>query len=131
MTIDDIIRDEKLQYDIIREAAKISALLSGKINKYEYLTVEEILSSNQRQVIELPKFTYSRLDKVFKKQINTNEHQGKKIKAIKDDKKQRDNKKQQGNNELLVSKEREIFKNIYNKRLNKIDELSKKMIMVT
>ena len=55
----------------------------------------------------------------------------KKIKAIKDDKKQRDNKKQQGNNELLVSKEREIFKNIYNKRLNKIDELSKKMIMVT
>ena len=49
----------------------------------------------------------------------------KKIKAIKDD------KKQQGNNELLVSKEREIFKNIYNKRLNKIDELSKKMIMVT
>ena len=131
MTIDDIIRDEKLQYDIIREAAKISALLSGKINKYEYLTVEEILSSNQRQVIELAKFTYSRLAKVFKKQINTNEHQGKKIKAIKDDKKQRDNKKQQGNNELLVSKEREIFKNIYNKRLNKIDELSKKMIMVT
>ena len=37
-----------------------------------------------------------------------------------------DNKKQLGNNELLLSKEREIFKNIPNKRLDKIDELSKK-----
>ena len=48
MTIDNKIRDEKLQYDISREAAKISALLSVKINKYEYLTGEEILPSNQR-----------------------------------------------------------------------------------
>ena len=38
MTIDDEIRDEKLQYDINREAAKISALSSSKINKYKYLT---------------------------------------------------------------------------------------------
>ena len=52
MTIDDKIRDEKLQYDINREAAKISALSSGKIDKYEYLTGEEILPSNQRQTIE-------------------------------------------------------------------------------
>ena len=42
MTIDDKIRDEKLQYDIIREVTKIPALSSGKINKYEYLTGEEI-----------------------------------------------------------------------------------------
>ena len=42
MTIDDHIRDEKLQYDITREAAKISALSSGKIDKYEYLTGDEI-----------------------------------------------------------------------------------------
>ena len=48
MTIDDKIRNEKLQYDINREAANISALLSGKIDKYEYLTGEEILPSNQR-----------------------------------------------------------------------------------
>ena len=41
MTIDDQIRDEKLQYDINREAAEISALLSGKIDKYEYLTGEK------------------------------------------------------------------------------------------
>ena len=47
MTIDDLIKDEKLQYDINREAAKISTFSSGKINKYEYLTDEEILPSNQ------------------------------------------------------------------------------------
>ena len=48
MTIDDQIEDEKLQYDINREAAKTSALSSGKTNKYEYLTGEEILPSNQK-----------------------------------------------------------------------------------
>ena len=52
MTINDQIRDEKLQYDISRKAAKISALSSAKIDKYEYLTGEEILPSNQRQIIE-------------------------------------------------------------------------------
>ena len=51
MIIDDQIRDEKLQYDITREAAKISALSSNKIGKYEYLTGEEILPSNQKQII--------------------------------------------------------------------------------
>ena len=49
MTIDDQIRDEKLQYDINREAAKISFLWSGKINKYEYPTGEEILPSNKKK----------------------------------------------------------------------------------
>ena len=49
MTIDDQVKDEKLQYDINREAAKMSALSSGKINKYEYLTGEEMLPSNQKQ----------------------------------------------------------------------------------
>ena len=47
MAIDDQIRDEKLQFDIKREAAKISALCSGKIDKYECLTGEEVLPSNQ------------------------------------------------------------------------------------
>ena len=46
MTINDKIEDEQLQYDINREAAKTSALSSGKIDKYEYLTVEEILPSD-------------------------------------------------------------------------------------
>ena len=84
MTIDDQIRDEKLQYDINREAAKISALSSGKIDKFEYVTGEEILpSSNQIQILEQAKFTYSPLGKTFEKQIKTIEDQGEKqIKAI-------------------------------------------------
>ena len=71
MTIDDQIRDEKLQYDINREAAKTSALSSGKINKYEYLTGEEILPSNQQQIVEQAKFTYFPLGKAFEKEIKT------------------------------------------------------------
>ena len=78
MIIDDQIRDKKLQYDINREAAKISALSSGKIDKYEYLTGEEILPSNQQQIIEQAKFTYSPLGKAFEKQIKTIEDQGQK-----------------------------------------------------
>ena len=76
MTINNQIRDEKLQYDINREAAKISALSSGKIDKYEYLTGEEILPSNQQQLIEQAKFTRSPLGKAFQKQIKTIEYQG-------------------------------------------------------
>ena len=78
MTIDDQIRDEKLQYDINREAAKISTLSSGKIDKYEYYKGEEILPSNQKQIIEQSKFTYSPFGKAFKKQIKTIEDQGEK-----------------------------------------------------
>ena len=52
MTIDDKIRDEKLKYDVNREATKISALSSDKIHKYEYLTGEDILPSNRQQIIE-------------------------------------------------------------------------------
>ena len=71
MIIEDQIKDEKIQYDINREAAKISALSSGKIDNYEYLIGEEILPSNQQQIIEQAKFTYSPLGKVFEK-INKN-----------------------------------------------------------
>ena len=59
MTIEDQIKDEKLQCDIHREAAKISALSSGKIDEYEYLTGEEILPSNQQQIIQQAIFAYS------------------------------------------------------------------------
>ena len=67
MTINDQIRDEKIQYDINREAAKISALSSGKIHKYEYLTGEDILPSHQQQIRQQAKFTYSPLEKTFEK----------------------------------------------------------------
>ena len=73
------VKDEKLQDDINREAAKISALLSGKIDKYEYLTGEEILPYDQSRIIEQAKFTYSPLGKAFEKQIKTIEEQGKKL----------------------------------------------------
>ena len=78
MTFEDQIRDEKLQYDINREAAKISALSSGKIDKYEYLTGEEILLPNQHQIIEQATFTYSPFRKAFEKQTKTIEDQVKK-----------------------------------------------------
>ena len=85
MVIDDQIRDEKLQYDINREAAKISALSSCEINKYECLTGEEILPSNQQQITEQAKFTYSPIGKAFGKQIKTIKDQGEKqIKAVQD-----------------------------------------------
>ena len=84
MTIIDQIRGEKLQYDINRKAAEISASSSGKIDKYEYLSSNEILPSNQ-QTIEQAKFTYSLLGRTFEKQIKTFEDQGEKqIKAIPD-----------------------------------------------
>ena len=75
----------RLQYDVNREAAKISPLSSGKIDKYKYLTGEEIFPSNQQKIIEQAKFTYSPLGKAFEKQTKTNEDQGKnQISAIKE-----------------------------------------------
>ena len=89
MTIHDKIRDEKPRYDINREAAKVSALSSGKINKYECLTGEEILPSDQRRVIEQANFTYSPSVKTLEKQTKAIEDQSKKqIKGIGDPGKQ-------------------------------------------
>ena len=83
MTIEDQIKDEKLQYDINREATKISALSSGKVDKYEYLTGEEILQSNQQQLIQQAKFNYSPLGKAIEKQRKTIEdHAKKQVEAI-------------------------------------------------
>ena len=69
MITDDKISDEKLQNDINKESAKPSALSSGKIDKYEYLTGDEMLPSNQRQIIEQATFSYFSLGKAFEKQI--------------------------------------------------------------
>ena len=69
MKIDDKIKDEKLQFDINREVAKI--------DKYEYLSAEEILPSDQSRIMEQAKFTYSPLGKAFEKQIKIIEEQGK------------------------------------------------------
>ena len=82
MTIDDEIRDEKLQYDINREAAKISALSSGKVDKYVFLTGEEMLPPDQIRVIKQAKFTYSPIGKAFEKQTKIDEQGKKQIYAI-------------------------------------------------
>ena len=85
MTINDQIWDEKIQYDIYRKAVKISALSSGKSCKYQHLTGEDILPSNQEQTIQQTKFTYSPLGKTFEKQIKKIEDQDEKqIKVIPD-----------------------------------------------
>ena len=82
MKIDEQIRDEKLQHDINKKAAEISNFSSCKIDKYEYLTGEEMLPSNQKQLIEEAKFTYSLLRKAFEKQITIEDQGEKQIKAI-------------------------------------------------
>ena len=120
MIINGQIRDEKLQYDINREAGKISAFSSGKIGKYEYLTGEDILQSNQQQIMGQAKFTYSPLGKAFEKQIKTIEDQGEKqVKALNTLK---------YNNQLTI--EDVIPKNALNndeakKQLDKIKEIEK------
>ena len=60
---------------LIERLQKYQNLSSGKIDKYKYLTGEEILPSNQKQIIEQAKFTYSPLGNAFKnkqKQLKTN-----------------------------------------------------------
>ena len=121
MRINDQIRDEKLWYDINRKASKISTLSSGKIHKYEYLTGEDILPSDQQQIIEQARFTYSLLGKAFEKQVKTIEDQGEKqVEALNTIK---------SNNQLTIKEV--ISKNALNndpakKELDKIKEIGKK-----
>ena len=107
-----MIRLEMKNLNINREAAKISTLSSGEIRKYEYLTGEDILLSNQQQVIEQAKFTYSSLGKAFEKEIKTIEDQGQKqIKAIQDQGQLKTIKKYDYDSEdtPFISKQKEIF----------------------
>ena len=127
MTINNQIRDEKLQYYINGEAAKISALSSGKTHKYEYLTGEDILPSNQQQIIEQAKFTYSPLGKAFEKQIKTIEYQGKKlVDALKflEPKEQTNPIDDKSNNQ---SRAAIIFNDLINKRKELTSELHGKV----
>ena len=121
----DQIKDEKLQYGINGEAAKISALSSGKLHKYDYLTGEDILPSNNQQIIEQARFTYSPLGKAFDKQIKTIEDQGKKqfdtLNTLKSD----------NNKELEIKNEDIIPKSAFasdeaKEELNKILKIEKK-----
>ena len=130
MTINDQIRDEKLQYDINWKAAEISALSSGKIHKYEYVTGKDILPSNQQQMIEEAKFTYSPLGKAFEKQIKTIEDQWEKqIKAIQDkgQVKAIDKYAYDADDTPFISKQKEIFNEIVDERSGKITDLDEKV----
>ena len=76
MTIEDQIKDEKLHYDINREAAKISALSSGKIDKYEYLTSEEYchrINDKLLNKLNLLILLWEKLLKNKQKQLNIKE----------------------------------------------------------
>ena len=129
MTTEDQIKDEKLQYDINREAVKISALSSSKIDKYEYLTGEEILPTNQQQIIEQAKFTYSPLGKSFQKQTKTIEDQGEKqIKAIQDKRSIKSIEKFNYDIKYspIVLKEKEIYNKLTEESFEKINNLDKK-----
>ena len=124
MTIDDQIRDEKLQYDINREAVKILALSSSNINKYEYLTGPEILPSNQKQVIEQAKFTYSHLGKAFEKQTKTIEDQGEKqVKATQN----QGQIKTIESNEGADNESHKTFDELLHKRISEIKGLSRQI----
>ena len=132
MAINDQIKDQKLQYNINREAAKICALSSGKLHWYEYLTGEDILPSNQQQIIEQTKFTYSPLGKAFDKQRKTIEDQGKKqidaLSTLKSDnnitieKYIYDPKDSQ-----FISRQKEIFNKFVDERIEKITDLDEKV----
>ena len=123
MTINDQIRDEKLRYDINREAAKISALSSGKIHKYEYLTGEDILPSNQQQIIEQARFTYSPLGKAFEKQIKTIEGQCKKQMDALENLKPKEQTKPIEDKSNNQPKATAIFNELINKRKELMSEL--------
>ena len=126
MTIEDQIKNEKLQYDINREAAKISVLSSCKIDKYEYLTGEEILPSNQQQIIEQAKFTYSPLGKAFEKQTKTIEDQGKKqIEAIqnKDFTKSIEKVKFDSDDDLAILMQKELYNGLTEEKKTEIKNL--------
>ena len=129
MTINNESRDEKLQDDINREAAKISALSSSKTYNYKYLTGEDILPSYRQQLIEQARFTYSRLGKEFEKQIKTIGYQKKEIKAIKDQGQFKTIKKYAGDTEdtPLIAKQKEIFVELVDESLQKITDVNRKV----
>ena len=111
-------------YNINREAAKISALSSRKLHKYEYLTGENILPSNQQEIIEKTKFTYSHLGKAFDKQIKIIEDQGKKQVDALNTLKSNNNNKLEIKNEDIIP-ENAFTSNESRKELNKITEIEK------
>ena len=127
MTINDQIKDEKLQYDINREAAKISALTSQNLHEYEYLTGEDILPSNQQQIIEQTKFTYSPLGKAFERQTKAIKDHGKKqVEALENLKPVEGSKAIKYGDESLERKQ-ETYNKLFDEKLDEIQELRREI----
>ena len=132
----DQIRDEKLfiltERHINRGAAKISALSSVKIHKYEYLTSEDILPSNQQQLIEQARLIYSTLGKALDKQITAKDQGEKQVKAIQDEGQVKTIKKYvyYAEDAPFISKQKEIFNEFVDERLGKITDLDKEKLIV-
>ena len=112
---------------LIEKQQKCYHYLQVKIDKYEYLTGEEILPSDQSRIVEQAKFTFSPLCKAFQKQIKTIEDQREKqMKTLEEHGKQL--VKYSGEKESLTySKQREIFEGLSNKRMEKIQGLSEQI----
>ena len=102
---------------------------SNKFNKYEYLAGEEILPPSQKQMIEQAKFTYSPLGKAFEKQITIEDQGEKQIKAIQNQWQVKTIKNYTYDDEdnPIISKQKQIFNKLVDKRLNEITELDKKV----
>ena len=99
---------------------------SGKIDKYEYLTGEEILPSNQQQITEQAKFTYSPLGKTFEKETKTIEDQGKnQTSAIKESGKQiiESNDFNINRSGVPREKQKEIFNRLVKERALKFSDI--------
>ena len=127
MTIKHQIKDEKLQYDINREATKISALSSGKLHKLEYLTGEDILPSNQQQIIEQTKFIYSLLGKAFEKQTKTIQDHGKKQVEVLENLKPIEGSKAIKYDDESLEQNQETYNKLFDEKLDEMQELSREI----
>ena len=101
--LDDRIKANKVQYDLDREAAKISALSNGELEKYEYLTSEDL--GYKSDVIQKAKFEYSVLGKVFNKGLDESDKKEGLLQRLKN----------------IKYKSEEQLKMIKNKKDNQID----------
>ena len=114
-------------YQVLQSATVITkwdATSSGKINKYEYLTGDEILLSNQSQIKDQAKFTYSHLGKTLKKQVKTIEDQREKqIKAFEEQGKQLI-KSSGEKGSLTLVKQKELFDGLTSEKMAEIQKLN-------
>ena len=115
-----MIRLEMKNYNmiLIEKLLKYKLYHLAQTDKYKYLTDEEILPYNQKQIIKQAKFPYSPLEKAFAKQIKTIEDQSKmQAEALKDLKSAEQTKATEGKSDNKNNQS--IAANIYNDLIKK------------